>query len=110
MDIILSNFTGAEATLGLPGLPVEWLGAGSGSCVLSVGVSEFEEGRDISELDGEGGLRNIVEDGPSNVIDAIGVGFFVSSSDLIVSSIRKLSDLELLGPCTGSLQLSNVMA
>ena len=78
--------------------------------MLSVGVSEFEEGRDISELDGEGGLRNIVEDGHSNVIDAVGVGFFVSSSDLIVSSIRKLSDLELLGPCTGSLQLSNVMA
>lgn len=91
MDIILSNFTGAEARLGLPGLSVECLDAGSGSCVLSVGVSEFEEGRDISELDGEGGWSKFVDNiGHSNVIDAIGVGFFVSSSDLIVSSIRKL--------------------
>ena len=96
--------------LGLPGLPVEWLGAGSGSCVFSVGVSEFEEGRDISELDGDGGWSKFVEDGHTNFIDAICVSFFVSSSDLIVSSIRKLSDLELLGPCTGSLQLSNLMA
>ena len=110
MDIVLSNFTGAEVTLGMPGLPEDWLGADSGSCVLSVGVSEFEEGRDISELDGEGGWSKFVEDGHSNVIHAIGVGFFVSSSDLIVSSIRKLSDLELLGPRMGSLQLSNIMA
>ena len=88
MDIVLSNFTGAEVTLEKPGLPEDWSGADSGSCVLSVGVSEFEEGRDISELDGEGGWSKFVEDGHSNVIDAIGVDFFVSSSVLIVSSIR----------------------
>ena len=67
---------------------MEWLAAGSGYCVLSVGVSEFEEGSDTSELDGEGGRSKFVEDGHSNVIDAIGVDFFVSSSVLIVSSIR----------------------
>ena len=94
VDIILSNLAGAEWLE--VGLSVECLVEVSGFWITSAGTSELDEGREISELDGEGGSSKFEdEEGHSSVVDDMAVGSLESFSDMIDATEKKSLSCEL---------------
>lgn len=89
VEVILSSFAGVW--LLLVGLPCECLDGSSESWVASAGWSELEDGRETSELDGDGGWGSCRVgdgdgDGHSRLVVTVNSGFLESSSVVTVSS------------------------